>query len=72
MTNREIVLHLALLALLCLAGAGFYAYQKSSAMVPVLIRYLDSGNYRERQAATLRLQDLGHAARTAVPVSASP
>jgi HEAT repeat protein len=67
MTNREIALHLALLLLLFLAGSGFYAYQKSSAVVPVLIHYLDSDNFRERQAATARLQELGVAARAAVP-----
>lgn len=67
MTNREIVLQLALLMLLLLAGGAFYAYQKSSAMVPVLIRYLDSDDFRERQAATARLQELGHEARAAVP-----
>ncbi len=67
MTNREITLQLALLVLLFLAGGAFYAYQKSSAMVPVLIRYLDSDNFRERQAATARLQELGSAARAAVP-----
>jgi len=63
MTKREIALHLALLMLLVLAGGGFYAYQKSSAMVPFLIRHLDSDSLRERQAATFRLQELGNAAR---------
>jgi HEAT repeat protein len=67
MTPREIALHLALLVLMLLAGAGFYAYQKSAAMVPALIRYLDSDNFRERQAAMARLQDLGQAARAAAP-----
>jgi HEAT repeat protein len=67
MTNREIALHLALLALLFLAGGALYFYQKSGAMVPVLIRYLDSDNFRERQAATARLQELGSAARAAAP-----
>ncbi len=62
MTKREIALHLALLMLLVLAGSGFYAYQKSSAVVPLLIRHLDSGSLRERQAATFRLQEPGNAA----------
>jgi hypothetical protein len=63
MTKREIALHLVLLMLLVLAGSGFYAYQKSSAVVPLLIRHLDSDSLRERQAATFRLQELGNAAR---------
>ena len=63
MTKREIALHLALLMLLVLAGSGFYAYQKSRAVVPLLIRHLDSDSLRERQAATFRLQELGNAAR---------
>ena len=63
MTKREIALHLALLMLLVLAGSGFYAYQKSSSMVPFLIHHLDSDSFRERQAATFRLQELGNAAR---------
>mgnify|MGYP003418636474 CR=1 FL=1 len=67
MTKREIALHLTLLMLLVLAGSGFYAYQKSSAMVPFLIRHLDSDSFRERQAATFRLQELGNAARAAAP-----
>jgi HEAT repeat protein len=67
MTKREIALHLVLLMLLILAGSGFYAYQKSSAMVPFLIRHLDSDSLRERQAATFRLQELGNAARAAAP-----
>ena len=65
MTKREIALHPALLMLMVLAGNGFYAYQKSSAMVPFLIRHLDSDNLRERQTATFRLQELGNAARAA-------
>ena len=67
MTYREIALHLTLLVLLLLAGAGFYAYQKSNAMVPALIRYLDSSSFRERQTAITRLQALGEEARAAVP-----
>jgi HEAT repeat protein len=67
MTKREIALHLALLMLLVLVGSGFYSYQKSSAMVPFLIRHLDSDSLRERQAATFRLQELGNAARAAAP-----
>lgn len=67
MTNREIALQLALLTLLLLAASGFYAYQKSAAMVPVLVDYLDSDNFRVRQAATTRLQELGNSARVAAP-----
>jgi HEAT repeat protein len=67
MSNREIASQLALLALLLLAGSAFYAYQKSAAMVPVLIRHLDSDNFRVRQAASVRLQELGNAARAAAP-----
>ena len=63
MTKREIALHLGLLMLLLLAGTAFYAHQKSSAMVPFLIRHLDSDSLRERQTATFRLQELGNAAR---------
>ena len=67
MTNREIALQLALLALLLLAAGGFYAYQKSAAMVPVLVGHLDSDNFRVRQAAIARLQELGNSARAAAP-----
>ena len=75
MTKREIALHLALLMLLVLAGSGFYAYQKSSAVAPLLIRHLDSDSLHERQAATFRLQELGNAARaaaTSLPASTRP
>lgn len=65
MTNREIAFHLVLLALLLLAGSAFYTYQKSAAMVPALVVYLDSASFRERQAAMGRLRELGSAARPA-------
>lgn len=67
MTNREIGFHLTLLMLLLLAGTVFYSYQKSVAMVPTLIAYLDSDGFRERQAATARLQELGNRARESAP-----
>ena len=67
MTNREIAFHLMLLVLLLLGGTGFYSYQKSPAMVPALIAYLDSDSLRERQAATARLQELGNRARESAP-----
>jgi hypothetical protein len=46
----------ALLMLLVRAGSGFYVYQKSSVMIPSLIHHPDSDSFRERQAATFRLQ----------------
>lgn len=67
MTNREIALHLILLISIVLAGTAFHSYQKSALMVPTLIAYLDSDSFRERQAATARLQELGNRARESAP-----
>ena len=67
MTRREIAIQLTLLALLLLAGSAFHAHQKSAAMVPALVAYLDSESFRERRAAMGRLRELGSAARPAAP-----
>ena len=67
MSHREILAHLLALVLLLLAAGGFYAYQKSPAMVPALIGYLDSPKKPEVRAALGRLQELGPAAAAAAP-----
>ena len=67
MSHREILAHLLALVLLLLAAGGFYAYQKSPAMVPALIGHLDSPKLPEVRAALKRLQELGPAAAAAVP-----
>lgn len=67
MSRREILAHLLALGLLLVAAGGFYAYQKSAAMVPTLIAYLDSPKKPEVRAALGRLQELGPAASAAAP-----
>lgn len=67
MSNRDIALQLFLLLILFFLGTAYYAYQKSPAVVPDMIRYVESGNVSARRAAIQRLQELGPAARAAVP-----
>lgn len=67
MSNREIAIHLLLLLALIFLGTAYYAYQKSPAVVPEMIRHVESGSVSARRAAIPRLQELGPAAREAVP-----
>ncbi len=67
MTNRDILLQLALTVALIIAGAAVYHWQKSSAAVPHLIRALERDNFNQRRAVLARLNELGLEARVASP-----
>lgn len=67
MSNREIILHLALLLGLVALGVALYSFQKGPTVVPQLIAELQGNNVRNRESAIRRLEELGPAARAAAP-----
>jgi HEAT repeat protein len=70
MSNREIGVHLGLLAALVIAAFGLYRYEMSPLVVPRLIRWLDSGDAELAGQAAERLEALGAPAESSAPTLA--